>query len=89
MDIKYEAVKAVFWNIGALVDLLRVKAFWRIACSKYPPLNPKRDLFHQVSGPNQILSSDTSWILLYKDGGTEKTNTHIHSAFRILRDMKE
>lgn len=62
MDIKYEAVKAVFWNIGALVDLLSVKPFWRIACSEYPPLNPKGDLFHQVSRPNQILSSDASWI---------------------------
>lgn len=62
MDIKHEAVKAVFWNIGALVDLLSVKALWRIACSKYPPLNPKGDLFHQASRSNQNLPSDTSWI---------------------------
>lgn len=58
MDIKYEAIKAVFWNIGALVDLLSVKAFWRIACSKYLPLNPRGDLFHQGFWPNQNLPTD-------------------------------
>lgn len=41
MDMKYEAVKAVVWNIGASVDLLSLKAFWRIACTKGTTLIPE------------------------------------------------
>lgn len=58
MDIKYEATKALFWNIGTLVDLLSVKSFWRISASKYLPLNPKGDLFPQATRLNQNLPSD-------------------------------
>ena len=87
--MKYEAVKAVFWNIGASVDLLSLKACWCIACTKATPLNSRGDLYHQVSRPNQNLPSDTSWIQVRLLCATEKTkkniNSCIHSYTFIMR----
>lgn len=82
MDKKYEAVKAVFWNIGALEDLLSLKAFWRIACSKHTPLNPRGDLFHLAPGSNQNLASDICWIqvkLRYARLVVQRKNIPIHT----------
>lgn len=55
----------------------------------FPPLNSRGDLYHQVSGPNQNLPSDTSWIQvrLLCATGKKKKNIYscIHSHTFIMR----
>lgn len=85
VDMRRVAIKAVVRNKGRLVDLLGLKAFWRITSLNNIPLNPKGVLFRLVSIPNHNLKASKSKrmrvLWRFKTVGTRKTSsaTHLHA----------
>lgn len=84
VDMRRVAIKAVARNKGKLVDLLSLKAFWRITSLNNTPLNTKGDLFRLVSIPYQNLTSKSErmrFLWQFKTVGTRKTSpaTHLHA----------